>query len=279
MKITIGIMTYNRPEYLNKLRESLLSVKSIEKCNIRLYDDNSPIWDNKNLKKFFPEAKEIVRSDKNLGPDKHMRKMFIDFLKTGDDVLVIADEDLLFHPDSIYFIIKNIKYTDGVMSLYNSYLHNEITETIIINSQKYISKKHIGAAGTVMERGIVEKIITNVPESIRYDWDWSNYLVKNNFRLLVKEDSYVQHIGVEGYNSRKIVTDFGLNFYPGNKINEKYNTEFFQELIINRYEMLNYLSRFKIYKIFKISAEIIISRIQVVKKLKQYLKTKNNQKI
>lgn len=239
MKITIGITTHSRPEYLEKMRRSLYASNKLNSCNIRVYDDCSPIWDVDFLTKQFPSAKEIIRREKNLGPSRNMRQMYLDFLNTNDDLLFAADSDLIFHPDWIDFIRENFNYADGIMSLYNSAEHSPISETII-NSRVFLEKNAIGSAGSVMNRRIVKKIVNKLPESENYDWKWSELLRKDKIRLLVSNRSYVQHLGLDGFNCNGLtVLDFGLNFYPGNKFNQHCLIEFFQNALLNIKENQN----------------------------------------
>ena len=88
------------------------------------------------------------------------------------------------------------------------------------------------------QRG-TKKILSELPPSNTYDWDWSDYLVKSGIRLLVTERSYVQHIGIVGFNGGNYfggetsgsLCDYGINFIGGNEHNEKAQGEFFNELI------------------------------------------------
>ncbi len=232
MNITIGVTTYNRPDYVKKMGQSLYASRGLARCHIRVYDDCSSEFAIEDLRNFFPGAKEITRRERNLGSDQNIRQMFVDFLRTGDDLLVAADSDLLFRPDWIDFVLENFQYSDGMLGLYNSILHLPGKE-VLINGKEFIEKRHTGSAGVVMSKEIVRKIVENIPPMGGYDWAWSKYLRKSGVRLLVSKQSYVQHIGLHGYNCDGFkTTEFGLYFYPGNATNEQFLIEFFQEFII-----------------------------------------------
>ena len=231
MNITIGITTYNRLHYLKKMSQSLHASHNLATCNIRVYDDCSVELGIEDLQNLFPDAKEIVVRPENLGPCENMRQMYIDFLNTGDDLLVAADSDLIFHPDWISFVLRYFPYTDGILSLYNSVLHKAKKE-VRIERTKFLQKMHLGSAGVVMHRDIVQEIVDNIPQTKGYDWMWSSYFKKTGKKLLVSKISYIQHIGVQGYNCDGIKTlEFGLDFYPGNEINERYVRDFQQEAL------------------------------------------------
>jgi len=232
MKITIGITTFNRPEYLQRMKKSLYASKGLDACHLRIYDDCSPHWGVDFLKKLFPDAVEIIRREKNLGSDHNIRQMFIDFLKTDDDVLISIDSDLIFHSDWLSILKKGLPFTDGVLSVYNSSLHESKGRVDLDGCDvSFVEKPHIGSAGAAFTKAIMQDIIDNVPISRTYDWDWSEYLIQKNKRLFVTEKSFVQHIGIDGYNNKNYLTDFGMNFEIDNKINEKIFIDFFENLV------------------------------------------------
>ncbi|PJJ67826.1 glycosyltransferase family 2 protein [Chryseobacterium geocarposphaerae] len=235
MKFCVGITTYNRLDLIERMSSSLNTSNDIELCNIRIYDDKSSEISLDDIKSAFPNAKEIIVRDKNLGADRNMYQMFLDFLDTQDDYLFVADSDLIFHPEWFLFF-KRYSHFD-ILSLYNSVSH-KVMGTV---NEEIIHKLHIGAAGTIFKRNIVKEIIENVPPSRSYDWDWSNFLVKKGYHLNVSKRSYVQHIGIIGTNNDGgSVIDFGLNFLPGNAINEKYLIDFFQHALISKDEFIKY---------------------------------------
>lgn len=265
MNLTIGITTYNRLIYIKRMAESLNSSNEIHKYNIRIYDDNSNEFEQGLLEQLFPLNKQIIRRRKNLGADFNMYKMFMDFLLTQDEALFIADSDLIFNPDWLLKIEILFSHTDGILSLYNSVNH-KTTSNVLINGHSFLLKEHIGAAGTILRRDLVELIITCVPLSYSFDWDWSNYLINQGLKLMVVEESLVQHIGVTGENNNgRWGIDFGLNFYPGSISNERILIHFFQESIIsqNRFIRRNLWLHLYFYKI-----------IYLLKWLKRTLKIK-----
>ncbi|MGC6359869.1 glycosyltransferase [Bisgaard Taxon 45] len=231
LKITLAIATYNRITYIEKMLDSLKSSVDISKINIRIYDDHSEKLTKQELNKLFPYAKEIIIRDKNLGADRNSRKIYDDFLKTNDDILINADSDLIYRPGWLELIETLLPQTDGVLSLYNSNKHNFIQQINPI----YGVKKTLGSAGTVLTREIVKKIVDSIPiNSDMFDWQWSNLLTNNNIRLICVRESYIQHIGILGQNNKGFINDFdyGLNFIPENEVNQKIISEFIEELFL-----------------------------------------------
>ena len=166
-----------------------------------------------------------------MGADRNAYQMFVDFLETGDDVLVSADSDLLFRPDFITFIQTQLNNTDGFISLYNSAMHDSFRE-LEIDGITYVEKKEVGAAGSVMTRDIIQMIVDNIPPGKAFDCRWADFLHKSGKRLLVTRDSYIQHMGLEGFNCNGSTSvDYGLNFYTSDLDDQKVMADFFQQLL------------------------------------------------
>jgi Glycosyl transferase family 2 len=219
MKITVAIPTYNRPDYIKKCAASLYQVDGINDCNIRIYDDCSTEINDQFLREQFPEASDIVVREINLKADRNMAQMYRDFLDTGDELFFGADSDTIFRPDILHTIDKLVGKTDGVLSLYNSSLHESIS-MINIADEPCLLKRHIGAAGTVFTRKVIAEIVENVDMGRLYDWRWSEYLRQKGRRLIVTNASYVQHIGLDGENNSLELYDFGVNFEPVTDVNK-----------------------------------------------------------
>lgn len=267
MTITVGITTWARPDLLETMAASLAGCEGISQCNVRVYDDASPYWDTAYLEGVFPWAREIVRRDENLGADGNMRQMFVDFLSSGDDLLIVADSDLIFRPDMISTAERVIGSTDGYLSVYNSAVHPSFG-CCAADGVSLVLKESVGAAGSVMTRSVVERIIANVPASRSFDWDWSRYLASNGVRLFVTEESLAQHIGVHGQNSSSFSTEYGLNFFPGSHQNEVALARFFEQLIRRKDEVIKSYRVFKPLRYPRRSLKILSGRIvSALKKL------------
>lgn len=282
LKITLAIATHNRKHILEKMITSLYLSDIGDNVHIRIYDDASTEFDKDYLQKSFPESKTILRNPINLGPSNNMHRIFTDFISHDDDILILADSDLIFNPEWLAIVERIIHHTDGVISLYNSVLHTVILGKFQIGNVNVLNKGNIGGAGTVFKKDIIKKILSELPPSNTYDWDWSEYLVKSGIRLLVTERSYVQHIGIVGFNSGNYfggersgpLCDYGINFIGGNEHNEKVQGEFFNELIqiytkeVERFKKIiiggkllrAYHSLWSIYRLLKSKVVLKISK-------------------
>lgn len=267
MNIAIGITSFNRKEYLQAMVDSLRRSRGIERCAIRVYDDCSSDYDKETLRELIPEATEIVRRDTNMGSDRNIRQMYIDFLKTTDDVFVAIDSDLLFNPTWIEFIEKYFPKTDGIMSLYNSAMHATIGK-VQIEDVIFAEKEHVGSAAVVMSRDVVQMIADNIPAGDAYDWRWSKYLRKTEKRLLVSDISYIQHVGLHGYNcDGSCSVEFGLNFYPEDVKDRKIVIDFFQELLLAKDKQIASMYRSIEYNLGNLLLLPIKLPYQFIKKL------------
>ena len=243
MKIAVGIATFNRLNYLQITAHSLANCVGVADCAVRLYDDCSNEYGLDTLQKLFPDARTIVRREANLGADRNMYQMYKDFLNTPDDVLLTLDSDMLMRTECFDVIRQVLPHTDGILGLYNSAMH-PAGKQLAVGDMQCVEKEHVGAAAVAMTRDIVAKIVENVLPGKSYDWRWSQYLRDQKLRIIVTHDSYVQHIGLHGFNcdgGRSV--DFGLNFYPDQAADQKIAVDFLQELLIAKDSHIEYLYR------------------------------------
>ena len=207
--------------------------------HIRVYDDCSTSFDNEYLRTIFPEATEIVRRGKNLGANGNMHQMHHDFLATGDDVLLYADADLIFHPDWLRFAQEWFPQTDNLLRIYNSAMEPALDQ-ISIGGQRFILKEFLASAGILIHRDLVGEIIERCQPTATYDWDWTRMLRERGHRLIVSPRSYVQHIGMNGYNSDGFLSiDWGTYFIPGSEFNEDLAIRQSDELLMRTDSMIS----------------------------------------
>jgi hypothetical protein len=68
---------------------------------VHVYDDHSTEYGEGQLAKWF-EGATIVRHDHNVGPDENTRLIFQQFLRSDCNVVVIADSDMIYHPECVF---------------------------------------------------------------------------------------------------------------------------------------------------------------------------------
>ena len=238
-KIMLAMATYNRKEVLEKTIVSLTQVKNIEDVDIFIFDDCSTEYTKEDLKKMIPFAKQIVVRENNLRADRNMYQIQQDYINSNYDILLQVDSDVIFHKDFIE-IIKSILSTQTkypVFSLYNSSNHPFVEKGNSLEINKVIFKEKHSIGGICVlftDKNILKNILDNIPKerkSFAYDWYWSHKLQEKGTPVMVSEQSFLQHIGVEGQNNKEIKgIDIGLNFTPTN-INDL-------EFLLHHYEIV-----------------------------------------
>ena len=225
--VTFGICTYNRKNILERSAASLSQIKDINRVNIRIYDDCSTEFDEAYLWSLFPKAVSIKINLNNVGADKNTSMMYEDFLKTGDQWLFNADSDLLYRTDIIDKIANITKGSKEFVTLFNCINHNTITK-----SEEFVVKDSVGAAGCLLSRKCVELILSNIKErQYKFDVGFCKLLREKGYKLYATKESYVQHIGIHGYNSRDINFDYGKCFICDNLTNAQAIEETFEQYI------------------------------------------------
>lgn len=220
IKLTIGITIFNRTNTLKRMIRSLfssnLNLAGIE-WTIRVYDDCSTEYGENDVRSMFPVEVDYYRHDRNRGSDYNIGYMYRSFLETGDDVLFNCDSDLVFDKDWVDALLKYLPKTDGVLSLFNTKSHksSEIDGDLC-------KKEDIGSAGTAMTRKTVEIICNNIGEKesgSSLDYNWSALFGKMGKKIYCTTRSYVQHIGIDGFNSSGGMFDIGDGFVVDGSVN------------------------------------------------------------
>ena len=224
-KIMLAMATYNRKEVLERTIVSLTQVKNIEDVDIFIFDDCSTEYTKEDLKKMIPFAKQIVVRENNLRADRNMYQIHQDYINSNYDILLQVDSDVIFHKNFIE-IIKSILSTQTkypVFSLYNSSNHPFVENRNPLEINKIIFKEKHSIGGICVlftDKNILKNILENIPKerkSFAYDWYWSHKLQEKGTPVMVSEQSFLQHIGVEGQNNKEIKgIDIGLYFTPTN---------------------------------------------------------------
>lgn len=255
-RMTIGITTYNRRNILERMIESLfasnLCVEGFE-WTIRVFDDCSEEYSESEIRGMFPVDIDFHRNDKNRGADYNMGQMFRTFLEKGDDLLFNCDSDLIFDENWLVAVSEYMKRTDGILSLFNTKAHKIIEE-----KGDLCIKEDLGNAGTVMTRAVVKSICDNINEKETFaalDYRWSDLQKREGRKNYSTSRSYVQHIGLEGFNSSNGVMDIGEGFHISSVTNGQILGDVLYDLVTqNRCENVKYRSFFYLFPFDRIPA-------------------------
>jgi hypothetical protein len=241
--VTIGIPTYNRINFLKIMSASLYRSDLSIPHNIRVYDDCSSEYGKDTLEDLFPTAKSIKINSINLRADKNIYQMYVDFLSTNDDYFFNADSDIIFTKEWLKNALEMIEKTDGILSLFNTVSH----EPYQIIDDLFCLKHTIGSAGTLFKRECVSKMIKyfdSIEKIKGFDWQWCEYLTKNNIKIFCVNTSLVQHIGYTGQNSA-LYFDVGRGF----KIETVEDGQIINDIFVE--SLNNMLIKWKEYKEFR----------------------------
>ena len=238
MKLLIGMATCNRIDLLTMSLSSLAESCYPDDWLISIYDDCSDEFALADLISVLPLRSKVTKNHQRIGADANMHNIFVDFLRTDADALLIADSDLIYDPSWHSAATNLISKTDGVLSLFNTYSHSSIS----IHGD-LVEKQSIGGAGTILTRPIVASIVGAVGEYNRcFDWRWSTFLRRSGIKIFCTTKSYVQHIGWSGFNRREIGFDYGINFDPSTIANacilEKMFEDYMTDLYARRTEII-----------------------------------------
>lgn len=216
IKLYVGVCTYNRKDIIEYSSKSLNEIRGIENCKIHVFDDCSTEYDKKFLQKIY-NTKNVVVNKNNIKADNNTEQMYRSFLKSNCDYLLNADSDLIYNRDLIKIIEKIIKKFKKInqpviFSLFNTENHEIVEE---YDSELCI-KKDLGAAGMVFSKEAVKIILDNIDKEekkrIGIDFSFSKIFNDMNYKLFCTKKSYVQHIGIEGQNSKMLEFDWGKSF-------------------------------------------------------------------
>lgn len=212
--LMVGICTYNRKDILEYASRSFRDINGIEEANVKIYDDCSTEFNKNYLKQKYPMASEIIVNEKNVGANFNTRKMLADFANSKNDYLFIADSDLVFNKDILFYIEKGIDELESqkkivVFSLFNAHTHPIIEDF----SEDFVIKKDVGSAGTIISKEAVKIFIDKYySEMSSFDGFYCNELREAGAQIFCSKNSYVQHIGIIGQNSFLDSVDMGINF-------------------------------------------------------------------
>ena len=212
--LMVGICTYNRKDILEYASRSFRDINGIEEANVKIYDDCSTEFNKNYLKQKYPMASEIIVNEKNVGANFNTRKMLADFANSKNDYLFIADSDLVFNKDILFYIEKGIDELESqkkivVFSLFNAHTHHIIEDF----SEDFVIKKDVGSAGTIISKEAVKIFIDKYYSGKGpFDGFYCNVLREAGAQIFCSKNSYVQHIGIIGQNSFLDSVDMGINF-------------------------------------------------------------------
>ena len=210
----IAIPVFNRAACLLRLLESLYASQSVLPANVHVFDDASDEFDTHFLRCSLQATSQLIRHDKNSGgADQAVERIFQFFLRSEYQQLLLLDSDLIVANDWLQASWRGFAHAQGLLSLFNTPTHYAHAPA----GPGLVKKNSVGFAGTLWSRELVSEVLQQVDAGGAYDWDICAYL-QNRRNIMCLLESCVQHLGVEGQNSRLAKFDYGAGFAPGNMV-------------------------------------------------------------
>jgi hypothetical protein len=198
LKVTLFLTTYNRIGYVHTFSKWLKTDPGYSSKNVDLVirDDASSEYDEKYLRKLFPEATILIEKTHHRA-DKNIRLNFEWFDKKNSDILVSIDSDSILLPTWYDFICHNMPKS-GFATLYHSGAKHHRTKHC--NDGVWCHQKSTGSLGMVLSKNIIHKMLQNNQNSA-FDWGIVDWLNNENIPIRAPKKSYVLHYGYFGQNN------------------------------------------------------------------------------
>jgi glycosyltransferase involved in cell wall biosynthesis len=219
-KYTLGMATYNRPEYLKATFETLLaSDLSFVKDIIILDDCSTDVQTLKLIKDFInkcPIKTRFYKNKENMGANKSTFIIALEAFK-NNDLLILLGSDSKFHRnwlielDNLKTICDKNYINYGYLTVFNTPAHRtmyQIDENICL-------KRDIGSFASMFQKDIFFKLAEDAElMKVKKSWDWLyGYKCDQlNKLILSTKKTYVQHTGISGTNSSVKCCDIGEGF-------------------------------------------------------------------
>ena len=207
MDLVVGLTCFDRFDRFQKCVRSLSRASGTFRTII--FDDASLEISHAFTRDHLPKA-EIYKARSPSGrADFAIFKLMKILVERGGEFNMLLDSDMVVDPHFFEWLGNNVERSDGVISLFNTASHPTLADF-----GELLQKRSIGSAGAVFRRDILQRIVSEVPPSGRYDWDWSKFLNDElGVRILVSKRSFVQHLGLTtGQNSGVFLGDWGDGF-------------------------------------------------------------------
>ena len=245
-KYTLGMATYNRPEYLKETFDSLLASDLSFAKDIIIFDDCST--DGRTLEiieNFISKTKIEVRfykTEKNTGANRTTFMIAFEAFK-NNDLLIMLGSDSKFHRnwlielDNLKAICDKNYINWGYLTVFNTPVHKtmyQIDENICL-------KRDIGSFASMFQKDIFKQLSEDAElMKVGKSWDWLyGYKCDQlNKLILSTKKTYVQHTGIVGTNSTVKCCDIGEGF-------EEHNNKLYDIIIVTPF-----YKREKLFKSF-----------------------------
>ena len=211
--VTIVVSIFNRPNYTVKSIESLHKVIK-NRVEVVFVDDFSTPQNTAAIKDFINQTGmtnyKYYVNEIRLGIE---RGVFFFPMYVDTPYVYISDNDVIYSSMFYEKLKESVKYMSShsnpnmAITLFDTPAHSPVGEF-----EGYNLKHTVGGVSLLVKKDVFNKALTftvrnGYCDSRKTSWDYgvSKYFEVNHGKLLVTNESYVQHIGEEGLHSRKSI--------------------------------------------------------------------------
>ena len=218
-KYGIVLCCYNRYDYLKQTLDSL-SQSKLNDCILCIIDDFSKdknvidLINNFNLNNIKIHK---IRNEKNLGISLSLLKG-LNYIYPKCKYMVNIDSDVIMKKNWLQILnkthddfINNLKSNNVIVTGFNCV--KSCSHKIIKEYETFYIKKSLGGINLFFDRNlfyIFEDILLNKGNG--WDWELVKFCNKNNIKMISTKPSVIQHIGIDGMNSKNKRYDYAEDF-------------------------------------------------------------------
>ena len=195
IKVMIAIPMCERQEYTHFTASVLMSQDGVTSNDIYVFRDNCKLNPaSRQIRNWYGPNVTIIDSPVKLNADKNTRRSVEEFVRTKYDYVLILDTDLILAANWRIELARQLKFTQGIVTLYNSNQH-----TTVKCGEMLCVKKDIGSAGVVMSQARALQSLQTTDDL--FDWGFCGIFQKNNIPIYAFRHSVAFHIGSTGQNT------------------------------------------------------------------------------
>jgi hypothetical protein len=198
----IGIRTYERPDYFDKMMSGLLSCYSIKPSLIHIFDDHSVNPSKKRLlEKYRSKGMHVHINDSRVGVFQNKKNLWkYLFERHPSDIICDFEDDILINKDIVRIINAYRGINDlGILSLYDRFSGKQGLKRVLHAGFAYRIINIITGPAWVVTRQAYERVKRKLtPTTNTYcgsDRIMRDWVHKVNLLVTVTDPSFTQHFG------------------------------------------------------------------------------------
>lgn len=211
MSILVAIPIHDRPRLVAHCLATAVELRLPPGSEIVVVDDASTDPAIAALLDSYAARVRLLRNEHGIGADAMIHTFWQRFMASPHRALLFLDSDMIANRTAVEAGLSALEGFEGLLSLYNSTLHPDSGP----RTGELLPKPHLGNAGTLWTRRLVDLALAEVPSGPQIDVRYSERFARRGIAMAAMARSRVQHLGIEGTNNRYFGTiDYGIGFVP-----------------------------------------------------------------